>query len=168
MHNIWEQLVKINFSAILHRKLLCDGFFFLIEPCLSCFKQLTRLRSGLYQAFRVLRDPGPSPVVRGERVPSSRAVSSSGGRGGPWLLYSARVFNIYGNNPFGASLPLSPVPLLGSVGLDIFGFHRDHRSCSSSFILGLGWNKTLALVAVWPTNLPWLSALKCFWGLSLF
>lgn len=109
------------------------AFFFLIEPCQCCFKQLTRLRSGLHQAFRVLRDAGPSPVVRGERVPSSRAVSSSGGRGGPWLPYSARVFNIYGNSPFGASLPLSPVPLLVSVGLDIFGFHRDHKKLQQQF-----------------------------------
>lgn len=130
-----------------------------------------------------VRSPLGISCAGGEPWPSS----SHDGGAGPWLsgaveggwgcvawrtqwqLSSARVFNIYGNSQHGRSLPLfSQCPQLSLLALTSWVSIAIARRCKSGFILGLGWNKTLAVVAVWPANLPWLSSLKCFWGLTLF
>lgn len=157
-----HQGVKINFSGTLRNNALSSVLFFSLGPGQLCFKQsLLGIPCAWEGALAVLQlwwDNGIHGDWRGRRLRLQ------------WWPSSVRVLNFYGNSLCSCSLlPVLPVSLLVSVSLDIFSFHSDHKTLQTAgLFLGLAETKPWQLWPFGQLNLPWLSLLKCFWGLTLF
>lgn len=105
-------------------------FSFSVEPCGCCFTQLTRLRSpGISGA----QGPWPHSSREGGASAWLKGRLQQWGRGAhgchtqPGSLTFMEMARLVLPSPF------LPVPLLVSVGLDIFGFHRDHKKLQQQF-----------------------------------
>lgn len=81
----------------------------------------------------MLRDPGLTPAVRGEQCLAQGPLAAVGGEGAHSCCTRPGRSAFMEIARFVLPSPFLPVPLLVSVGLDIFGFHRDPKKLQQQF-----------------------------------
>lgn len=107
--------------------------FSLIEPCWCCFKCTPGWGQVSARHFWCLGTLATLQLWGGSECPAQGPLAAVGGEGAhgchtqPGRLTFMEITRLVLPSPF------LPVPLLISVGLDIFGFHRDHKKLQQQF-----------------------------------